>query len=113
MKSYVVRMKKRSFPTSNHMKKMKCNITRQATEKYLPSKLEDPEKRPHNIPFPPSAQTAKNVGLTIKCVECGKPRLSHSKHKLKEQQVKTLKSFLSKIIYICGSTLSEYEGPEG
>ena len=29
------------------------------TEKYLPSELEDPEKRPHNIPFPPSAQTAK------------------------------------------------------
>ena len=82
------------------------------TEKYLPSELEDPE-RSHNIPFPPSAQTAKNMGLTIKCVECEKRRLLHSKHKLKEQQVKTLKSFLSKIIYICGSTLSEYEGPEG
>ena len=82
------------------------------TEKYLPSKLEDPEKRPHNIPFSPSAQTAKYVGLTIKCVECEKPRLLHSKHKLKEQQVKTLKSFLSKIIYICGSNRSEYEGPE-
>ena len=68
------------------------------TEKYLPSKLEDPEKKPHNIPFPPGAQTAKNMRLTIKCVECEKPRLLHSKHKLMEQQVKTLKSFLSKII---------------
>ena len=38
-----------------------------STEKYLPSKLEDPEKRHHNIPFPPNPQTAKNVGLTIKC----------------------------------------------
>ena len=64
------------------------------TEKYIPSKLVDPEKSPHNIPFPPSAQTAKHVALTIKCVECEKQRLLHSKHKLKEQRVKTLKSFI-------------------
>ena len=57
------------------------NAGNDPTEKYLPSKLEDPEKRSHNIPFPLSAQTAKNVGLTIKCVDCGKPRLLHSKHK--------------------------------
>ena len=36
------------------------------TEKYLPSKLEDPEKRPHNIPFPPSAQTAEKRGINYK-----------------------------------------------
>ena len=48
-------------------------------EKFLPSKLEDIEKCAHNIPFPPTAQTAKNVGFTIKCEECCKPRLLHSK----------------------------------
>ena len=81
------------------------------TEKYLPSKLENPEKQPHGIPFPPTAQTAKNVGFVIKCSECEKPRLLHSKHKLKESQQKILKLFISKIIFICGSALSEYEGP--
>ena len=51
------------------------------SERYLPSKLEDAEKRPHNVPFTPSAQTAKNVGITVKCVECERPRLLYSKHK--------------------------------
>ena len=35
-------------------------------EKFLPSKLENVEKCAHNIPFSPSAQTARNVGFTIK-----------------------------------------------
>ena len=35
-------------------------------EKFLPSKLENVKKCAHNIPFSPSAQTAKNVGFTIK-----------------------------------------------
>ena len=60
------------------------------TEQYLPSTLEDVEKRAHNIPFPPSAQSAKNVGITIKCTECERPRLLYTKYKLKENQVKIL-----------------------
>ena len=31
------------------------------SEKFLPSQLEDVEKNPHNIPFSPTANTAKNV----------------------------------------------------
>ena len=82
------------------------------SERYLPSKLEDAEKRPHNVPFTPSAQTAKNVGITVKCAECERPRLLYSKQKLKDRQLKVLKIFISKIIYICGSTLLEYDGTE-
>ena len=48
-------------------------------EKFLPSVLEDVEKSSHNVPFSLSAQTTKNVGLTISCVGCHKPRLLHSK----------------------------------
>ena len=81
-----------------------------ADEKFLPSKLHNAEKRPHNIPFSPTAQTAKNVGLTIKCTECEKPRLLHSKHKLKGDEIKVLKIFLGKILFICGSSFGEYEG---
>lgn len=49
-------------------------------QKFLRSKLEDPEKRPHNKPFSPTAQTAKNVAITIPCEECKKPRLLHSQN---------------------------------
>jgi DNA-directed RNA polymerase subunit RPC12/RpoP len=80
-------------------------------EKFLPSKLENPEKRSHGIPFSPTAQTAKCIGFTIKCSECGKPRLLHSKNKLTGEQPKQLKIFLGRIIFVCGSSLAEYDGP--
>ena len=40
------------------------------SEKNLPSKLEDVTKQCHNVPFMPTAQTAKNVGYIIPCKEC-------------------------------------------
>ena len=79
-------------------------------ENYLPSKLEDPEKRPHNVPFSPSAQTAKNVGFLITCEECKKPRLLHAQKKLQPGDVQALKRSMSKFSYVCGSVLSEYQG---
>lgn len=81
-----------------------------ADEKFLPSKLLDVEKGSHNIPFSPSGQTAKNVGFVIKCQECSKPRLLHSKHKLKQDDQKGAKRMISKLTYMCGSVLSEYLG---
>ena len=77
-------------------------------EKYLPSILENVEKSPHGIPFPPSAQTAKNVGFIISCVECQKPRLLHSKHKIKKHDVQSAKRMMKKVSYMCGAALSEY-----
>ena len=55
------------------------------SEMNLPSKLEDVTvtKQNHNVPFTPTAQTAKNIGYIIPCNECGKPRLLHSKKKIK------------------------------
>ena len=81
-------------------------------EKYLPSKLEDVSKRLHNVPFTPTAQTAKNVGFTLKCTECKKQRLLFAQKKLKSQEVNSLKRILAGIEYICGSILSEYSGDE-
>ena len=77
------------------------------TEKFLPSKLEDVEKKPHNISFPPTANTAKNVGFMVKCEECQKPRLLHAKHKIKED-LKGAKRMMAKLNYVCGSIISEY-----
>ena len=72
-------------------------------EKFLPSVLEDVEKSPHNVPFPPSAQTAKNVGFTISCVGCHKPRLLHSKTVVKSVYQKGTKRMIQKLDYVCGS----------
>ena len=48
-------------------------------ETYIPSKLENLTKRNHGMDFSPSAKTALNVGILIKCSECKKPTLMHSK----------------------------------
>ena len=58
--------------------------------------------------IPPSAQTAKNVGFIISCVECQKPRLLHSKHKIKKHDVQSAKRMMKKVSYMCGAALSEY-----
>ena len=46
------------------------------TEKFIPSRLEDPSKRNHDIMFTATAQVALNLGKLIKCSECRKPRLT-------------------------------------
>ena len=79
-------------------------------EKFLPSVLEDVEKSAHNVPFSPSAQTAKNVGFTITCVGCSKPRLLHSKTVVKAVNQKGTKRMIEKIDYVCGSVLADYAG---
>ena len=78
-------------------------------EKFLPSMLQDASKRPHNIPFAPTGQTAKAGGLTIRCVECKKTRVIHSKLKLKTGESEKLKRALSGLQYICGSTFNEFD----
>ena len=55
-------------------------------EKFIPSKLENPSKRGHGIPFSPSAQMALNVGRKFTCTECHKSKLKdrdkmETKHK--------------------------------
>ena len=63
-------------------------------EKNIPSLLLDVSKRPHNILFPPTAQSGKNVRMLVKCVECKKPRRMHSKTKLKLSDCNILKRSL-------------------
>ena len=81
-------------------------------EKNIPSLLLDVSKRPHNILFPPTAQSGKNVGMLVKCMECKKPRLMHSKTKLKLSECNALKRSLSGLQYVCGATFSSYEPDE-
>ena len=66
-------------------------------EKFLPSTLEDVEKRSHNIPCNPSCKAAKNVGFIVNCEECNKPCLLHAKHKLKANDIKGAKKMISTV----------------
>ena len=77
-------------------------------EKYLPSKLQDVTKQAHRLPFSPTAQTAKNTGLTVKCCHCKKPRLLYSPKKLKENSLLELKKMLNDVLYVCGTSFREY-----
>ncbi|CAG8857199.1 15053_t:CDS:1, partial [Gigaspora margarita] len=56
----------------------------------------------HTMPFSPSSIHAKNVGITITCIECEKPHLLFSAKKLLLKEREMLESFLDTILYICG-----------
>ena len=81
-------------------------------QKFLPSNLEDTEKSSHNIPLAPTTQTAENVGFVITCIKCTKPRLLHSKNKIKKEDLKGMKRPLPKLTYMCVSGIAKYLGME-
>ncbi len=58
-------------------------------------------KTKHTMPFCPSAVCAKNVGITVNCIECEKLRLLFSAKKLSEKDKTTLREFLDTIFYTC------------
>lgn len=82
-------------------------------EQHLPSKMEDVSKLPHNIPFRYSSITSKNVGLVMKCSECGKPRLIHSKNKMKKDALEQFKRVINDYVYVCGGSFSDVDIDEG
>ena len=59
------------------------------------------------MPFPPTAQTALNVGLTSACTECRKARLLYSKRKLNEKEIRSFKRCMNGFSYVCGSSFQE------
>ncbi|CAG8854711.1 2838_t:CDS:2, partial [Gigaspora margarita] len=82
-----------SFPGDDlHYKSFEQLYGTTTTEEYRPS-FKDAKLRTtksgkikttmkHTMPFSPSSIRAKNVGITITCVECEKPRLLFSAKKL-------------------------------
>ena len=69
-------------------------------------------KSSHNIPFTVSAQTAMNVGMTIKCNECSKPRLLYAKQKLKPAEMEAFKRVVNGIVSLCGTPINEIDENE-
>ena len=73
----------------------------------MPSKLENPAKQGHGIPFSSSAQPALNVGKTVICTKCRRPQLVYTKAKLKNTELRTLKQALDSYNYVCGFMFQE------
>ena len=84
-----------------------CCLGDDPEERYMPSKLENPVKRKHGLPFSPTAQTALNFGMTMNYTECRKLRLIYSKSKLKPKEVNELKRSFNGFQYVCGSSFQE------
>ena len=61
------------IPQNNDKSNGHCHQREDPEEKLIPSKLENPSKRGHGIPFSPSAQMALNVGriVTFDCYTIG------------------------------------------
>ena len=73
----------------------------------LEASLSQFEQKSHGMPFSPSAQYAKNVGVVLQCDECRKWRVIYSKTVLSAEQKDELKLVIA---YTCGSRLQEIEG---
>ena len=81
------------------------------SEEHRPS-LSCHGAKQHGMPFPPSAQYAKNVKVLLQCGECLKWRVLYSKHSLKKQQREELEILVENIEYSCGSVFTDIEGEE-
>ena len=77
------------------------------SEKFRPS-LKD-HTSGTGIPFSPSSQFAKNVGMVILCAQCEKPRVLYSKSVVRGVHRKQLSDSLRDLEYSCGSTFSDLE----
>ena len=71
------------------------------SEKFIPSKLENPGKRTHRILFTPTGQTAINVGKIVKCIHCLKPCVVYAKKKLCDAHKRLMKCMLNDFQDVC------------
>ena len=80
----------------------------QTSEKHRPS-ISTPGAKNHGMPFPPSAQYAKNVKVVLQCGECSKWRVLYAKRALKRHQKEELEKLLEDLEYTCGSVFEDIE----
>ena len=82
------------------------------SEKHRPSLAGPKATGHHGMPFPPSAQYAKNVRVVVQCSDCSKWRILYSKQSLKLQQRRELEAYLDDLSYTCGSTFADVDSAE-
>lgn len=66
------------------------------------------------MPWTGNGQKAKNVGMTVTCMDCNKSRCLYASKKITEDEKNILTSYLDTICYTCGTTFNNYyEETEG
>ena len=89
--------------------------TTDTPDKHLPSPRV--QNKEHGIPFSPSAQSAKNTKLVIKCEGCGKWRWRwrciYSKRKLKVDEKQVAMISLETLRYMCGASINAVSSEDG
>ena len=71
------------------------------SDKDWPSFNSSAEKYTHGIPLNPSGQFARNVGRTLLCTKCGKPRVLYSSRKLNWKDKQDLELEVADLMYTC------------
>lgn len=64
------------------------------------------------MPWIGNAQRAKNVGITVTCVECNKPRCLYASKKITDDEKKIFMAYLDTICYACGATFAYHNKVE-
>ena len=64
------------------------------------------------MPWTGNAQRAKNVGMTITCADCNKPRCLYASKKITDDEKKILVAYLDTIYYTCGATFAHHNKKE-
>ena len=82
----------------------------ETSEIHRPS-LASKEEKSHNVPFPPSKQTANNVTEHVTCSQCDKRRLLYSARKVRLSTKMSLLKLLNNYEYSCGSVLQTLSFP--
>ena len=62
------------------------------------------------MPWTGNAQRAKNVGVTVTCMDCNKPRCLYASKKITEDEKKILMEYFDTICYTCGAAFIENNG---
>ena len=86
---------------------VKYILSSDPSEKFLPTKFENPGKRTHGTPFTPTAQTAINVGKIVKSIHCLKSRVVYAKKKLSDVHKWSMKCMLNDFQYVCGTVFHD------
>jgi hypothetical protein len=62
------------------------------------------QRRDKQMPWTGNAQKAKNVGITVTCMDCNKLRCLYASKKITEDEKTILMAYLDTICYTCGTT---------
>lgn len=64
------------------------------------------------MPWVGNAQRAKNVGITVTCADCNKPRCLYASKKITDDEKKIFMVYLDTICYTCGATFAYHNKVE-